>query len=232
MGYNISTMYIWRNFNGECSCPTCKIRQKTESDFIDLYLSEAVMEDAEREKVNKYGFCEKHFDVLYAGNNKLGLTLQTETRIARLKKLIKPVKDGKSAKKHAENLKNEICDCIICRRLEDNMKRYYETTARLYSDDEKFRNVNFKEVNGFCYPCYVRLLENSSKAGKYAKQFSDEISQITLNSLDKLSENLKDFKMAFDYRSKKTPSKEASFSLKEASLKLYGEKPLSPEKKR
>ena len=232
MNYNISTMYIWRNFNGECTCPTCKIRQKTESDFIELYLSEAVMEDAEREKVNKYGFCEKHFDILYVGNNKLGLALQSETRVDRLKKLVKPVKDGKSAKKQAESLKKEICDCIICRRLEDNMKRYFETTARLYGDDEKFRNVNFKSVNGFCYPCYVRLLENTQKAGKYSKQFADELNEKILNSLNALSKNLKDFKMAFDYRSRQTPSKEASLSLKEASLKLYGEKPLSPEKRR
>ena len=56
MGYNISTMHIWRMFNGECECPMCKLRVKTECDIAELYLSEAVMEDAEREKVNKYGF--------------------------------------------------------------------------------------------------------------------------------------------------------------------------------
>ena len=60
MAYNISTMHIWRLFNGNCECPMCKLRKKTESDIAELYLSEAVMEDAEREKVNKFGFCKDH----------------------------------------------------------------------------------------------------------------------------------------------------------------------------
>ena len=60
MGYNISTMYIWRYFNNECECPMCKIKQIVERDLADQYLSEAVMEDAERAKVNKFGFCQSH----------------------------------------------------------------------------------------------------------------------------------------------------------------------------
>ena len=59
MSYNISTMYIWRHFNNECECPMCKIKQIVERDEADSHLNEAVMEDAERELVNKFGFCKK-----------------------------------------------------------------------------------------------------------------------------------------------------------------------------
>jgi hypothetical protein len=42
----------------------CKIKQIVERDLADQYLSEAVMEDAERAKVNKLGFCQSHYDLL------------------------------------------------------------------------------------------------------------------------------------------------------------------------
>ena len=116
MSYNISTMFIWQYFNNECECPTCRLRQKTESDLADTYLSEAVMEDAERMRVNKYGFCKEHYDLLYSGRNKLGVALQISTRIKTLNRYLKKPKDAKSAKKLAETLKNETCDCVICRK--------------------------------------------------------------------------------------------------------------------
>lgn len=229
MAYNISTMFIWRLFNEGCECPMCKLKQKTENDVCETYLSEAVMEDAEREKVNKYGFCKEHYDLLYAGRNKLGLALQASTRLKSLDKLIKPV-DVKSAVKQAKKLREEISDCIICRKIEFNMKRYFETVARLYGDDEKFRR-QFKTVKGFCYPDYLRLLENASKAGKYANEFLSVLYEKQKQSAEEVYKNLQDFTMAFDYRSTSLPPKSASQSLVQTRIKFYGEKSVVPERK-
>lgn len=229
MGYNISTMHIWRIFNGNCECPMCKLKLKTECDIAELYLSEAVMEDAEREKVNKHGFCKDHYDLLYSGRNKLGLALQQSTRLKRVDKLIKPI-DVKSAVKTAKKLREEFNDCIICRRLEYNMKRYFETVARLYGDDEKFRK-QFSSIKGFCYPDYIRLVENSPKAGKYAKEFLEVLYEKQKSSAEELQKNLTDFTMAFDYRSTSLPPKSASTSLVQARIKFYGEKPTLPERR-
>lgn len=229
MAYNISTMHIWRLFNGECECPMCKLKKKTECDIADAYLSEAVMEDAEREKVNKYGFCKDHYDLLYTGKNKLGLALQASTRLWKLDMKIKPV-DVKQAVKTAKKLREEINDCIICRKIEFHMSRYFETVARLYGDDEKFRN-QFKTVKGFCYPDYIRLVENAPKAHKYAKEFLQVLYEKQKQSAEEVQKNLKDFTMAFDYRSASLPPKSASQSLVQARIKFYGEKPMLPERR-
>ena len=229
MAYNISTMHIWRLFNGDCECPMCKLKQKTENDICELYLSEAVMEDAERAKVNKYGFCKEHYDLLYSGRNKLGLALQSNTRLKTLDKLIKPV-DVKSAVKTAKKLREEISGCIICDRIEYNMKRYFETVARLYGDDDRFRK-QFCSIKGFCYPDYVRLVENAPKAGKYAKEFLEVLYQKQKESAEEVLKNLEDFAFAFDYRSSSLPSKTASQALLQTRVKFYGEKPVVPERK-
>jgi hypothetical protein len=229
MGYNISTMHIWRMFNGDCECPMCKLKLKTECDIAELYLSEAVMEDAEREKVNKYGFCKDHFDLLYSGKNKLGLALQQCTRLKKVDKLIKPV-DVKSAVKVAKKLREEMDSCIICIRLEDNMKRYFETVARLYGDDEKFRK-QFATIKGFCYPDYIRLVENAPKAGKFANEFLKVLYEKQKATAEEVHKNLTDFTMAFDYRSTSLPPKSASMSLVQSRIKFYGEKATLPERR-
>ena len=229
MSYNISTMFIWRLFNEKCECPMCKLKQKTENDITESYLAEAVMEDAEREKVNKYGFCKEHYDLLYLGKNKLGLALQASTRLKTLDKKIKAL-DVKNAVKTAKKLREEISDCIICRKIEFHMKRYFETVARLYGDDEKFRR-QFQTVKGFCYPDYIRLIENAPKAGKHAKEFLEVLYEKQKSSASEVYKNLEDFTMAFDYRSTSLPSKSASQSLIQTRIKFYGEKPVIPERK-
>lgn len=231
MSYNISTMFIWQYFNENCNCPTCKLRQKTESDCAETYLSEAVMEETERGMVNKYGFCKDHFDLLYSGRNKLGLALQVSTRVKTLNALLKQPKDVKSAKKLAEKLKQETCDCVICRKIEFNMKRYFETVCALYGDDEKFRTKSFKSVKGFCIPCYISLLENAHKAGKYSTELLNDLYNIQKNDVNLLDGDLTDFTMAFDYHSTGLPSEKATASLRNSRVKLYGEKPLPPERK-
>ena len=230
MGYNISTMYIWRNFNNECECPMCKIRQKVECDIADSHLSEAVMEDHERELVNKYGFCEKHYDLLYSGKNKLGLALQISTRLTAIEKLLKSTPDIKKAVKVAESIKENTTDCIICRKIEYHMVRYYETVARLYNDDERFRSA-FTTIKGFCMPDFIRLLEVCKKAGKHTEEYLNILFEKQRGSLGILKEDLKEFTLAFDYRSQSLPSKNASVSLVKSYVKLYGDKPIPPERK-
>ncbi len=231
MSYNISTLNIWRTFNDNCVCPVCEIRKKTDAEISEMYLSEAVMEDAERHKVNKYGFCSNHYDLLFSGRNKLGLALQISTRIKTLNNLLSDCKDVKKAQKYAEKLNQNISSCVICNTLEFNMKRYYETIARLYNDDEKFREVNFKSVKGFCVKDYINLVSYASKAGKSAQRFLSELYQKQVNSTNQLLSDLNDFTMAFDYRNKTPLTKGATASLRIARVKLYGDITNLPERR-
>ncbi len=224
-------MYIWRYFNGECECPMCKIKQIVERDLADSYLSEAVMEDAERAKVNKFGFCSSHYDLLYVGRNKLGLALQMSTRLKRIIELTKPISNEKEAIKTAKKLRENTETCIICDKIEFHMERYFKTVPALYKDDAKFREKTFLTVNGFCYPHFIRLVENAKKAGKYSKEFLEILVSKQRESLEKLKGEIDDFTLAFDYRATSLPSKESAKSLKTTRLKLYGDLSLPPERK-
>ena len=110
------------------------------------------------------------------------------------------------------------------------MVRYFETVARLYGDDEKFRK-QFSTIKGFCYPDYVRLVENAPKAGKHAKEFLEVLYEKQKQSAEEVHKNLTDFTMAFDYRSTSLPPKSASMSLVQSRIKFYGEKSTLPERR-
>lgn len=231
MYYSISTTLIYEKYKKGVGCPTCKIRQKVESDLVTQFLNEAVMEDSMRLKVNRLGFCEKHYEVLYAGNSKLGLALQATTRIASLNSVIKKVGDVKSAKKEVEKLKDMTGSCIICELIEYNMKRYYETIARIYKDDEGFRQT-FKEVDGYCYGEFIRLLDATKYAGSFSKDYISDLIDVEKNYLNKVEETLREFTDKFDYLKRSSPlSKEGANSLITAESLLYGDKPLAPVKK-
>ena len=86
MHYHIGRMLIDENFKKSDLCPMCLIKLKVESRLAEQYLGEGVMEDDTRKEVNKLGFCLRHFDMLYKMQSKLGLALQTSTRLATIKK--------------------------------------------------------------------------------------------------------------------------------------------------
>ena len=227
MSYSISTLLVWRYFDNQCDCPLCKIKNKIESDLINLYLNEAVMEDDERHLVNKYGFCKDHFDLLYSGANKLGLALQMKTRLYTINKEITLIKDVKTAKKTALKLQEKLSTCLICARIDGNMDRYYKTICQMYNNEEKFRNA-FKEINGLCLNHYASLLEYSNNAKGYSQEFLSIIYEKTKNYAENLYQHLDDFTFAFDYRSAKKPDKTATESLRKSRYFFYGEPPTPP----
>ena len=211
MSYSISTMFVWRFFNDEYDCPICKLKSKIESDLIDLYLSEAVMEDDERKLVNEYGFCQNHYDVMYSSKNKLGLALQVKSRLNTINEQIKLPKDYKQAKKQAEILDKKTCSCIICKRLNATMDRYYQTIAKMYDKEEKFKNENFKQVKGFCLTHYTKLLEHSNYAKSSCNEFLKAIYEKAKAYANSLYENVDNFTLTFDYRNNKLPDKETAY---------------------
>lgn len=231
MAYDISTMFIWRFFAAGAVCPTCMLKQKTENDIADGYLNAAVMEDDERMIVNKRGFCERHFNQLLSGRNKLGLALQADTRVKYLKAHIPDKITVKNAEKCADKIADFTKTCVVCDKVEFNMARYYKTVCALYGDDEKFREENFKSVKGFCLTCYARLLKNAKYAKKHAQRFIDELSEKQAAFLSELDDNLTEFSMCFDHRSAHTPSKDAAKSLNLYKAAAFGLEPVVPDRK-
>ena len=102
MNYHIDTGLIIEKFNVDCECPLCEIKKVVEEQFLHEFLNDAVMEDNTRIKVGKFGFCDKHFDMLFSRQNKLSVALQIRTRANVLKQNLGELKSLKSAKKQVE----------------------------------------------------------------------------------------------------------------------------------
>ncbi len=199
MNYHINTILIWDSFKKERACPVCEIQGKIEKQLVSRYLNEAVMEDTCRTEVNKHGFCKTHFIKLYAGENKLGLALQTHTRYINLNKLIAVTDNYKNAVNAAKNIDKELSDCLICRLIEFNMSHYYKTIAKLYCTDAKFREL-FKFPSGFCLGHYAKLLISAeSLHGAERKAFLQGITSMQKNYADKTENNIKLFTEKYNY---------------------------------
>jgi len=223
MKYTISTMPIYQKFDGKSYCALCDIEINTSNQLVNQFLDESVMEDHVRAKVNKLGFCKYHFDKLYEGQSKLGLALQSHTRINTIIKAIKPIENVKQAKKQAEELTKLTCSCVICEILDDHMNRYEDTLVKMYATEEKFRELLPKEKS-ICLHHYINLLNQSAKAGKYAEEFIKCINKVQVNDLSILSNEIRLFCDRFDYRNSGKTLGEERLALPKTRLKLYGKK--------
>ena len=199
MNYHINTILVWDSFKKKDECPLCLIESAIEKQIINQYLNEAVMEDDYRKDVNKYGFCKMHFKNLYDRENKLGLALQTDTRIKYLTKLLKTADTTKEAAKISQNIKKELSTCIICNVVEFNMSGYFETIPKMYHNENEFAKI-FKESKGFCLKHYARLLDTAKFAGGSTKGYLTDLTTIEKDNIERLEKELAFFTEKFDYR--------------------------------
>lgn len=225
MNYHISTTPIFKEFTSDCECPMCKLEKITVENVLFQFLNDAVMEDDTRKKVNKLGFCDEHFDMLFSRQNKLSVALQSITRMNSLQQEILQVKDFKSAKKQAEKLKKMSSTCIICDIVDDHMRRYAETVAQLYASDSDFVK-QFNQTKGFCLKHYTLLLERSSFAGLKTKNYLNDLIALEKANFERLSKELQWFCDKHDYRNREKPLGSSVDALPRTRIKLYGEKKL------
>ena len=223
MKYSIGTNLIHSEFNGKSYCALCQIKSIIDERVTEQFLEEAVMEDHVRARVNKLGFCEKHFDKLYEGRSKLGLALQCHTRLKTFTDAIQPTTNEKKAKKQAENIRKLSSTCIICETVNEHMDRYYQTIAKMFLAEEDFRNV-FTNEESICLNHFSNLLENCSYAGKYSEQFLKSLYDIEIKSNSILSDEIRAFCDRFDYRNAQKPLGEEKNALPKTRIKMYGKK--------
>ena len=221
MQYHINTILITEHFNGSEECPLCAIRKIVEVRLAEQFLSEAVMDDETRAKVNKLGFCKEHFDLLYTGQSKLGIALQMQTRLKEIMKFIPAEVKPKNIKKQIEKLENINNTCIICNLLNEHMDKYYRTVAEMYFNEEDFRTA-FSKQKGFCLEHYAKLLEFSRYAKSRQKEYISVLSDIETNYFNGLLKDLKWFSDHHDYRNRDLPLGSAKDVIPRLRNKLYG----------
>ena len=199
MQYHIQTDPIYEAFKTPCDCPLCKIENDVQERLLSQYLSDAVMEPSARVEVNKHGFCSKHLALLFQNKNKLGLSLQLETRLGTLRETVQVVNSYKKAAKQAEALNATMETCVICNAQNKTMTRYAYTIAQMYANEPDFVPL-LQKSGGFCLPHYVLLLQESKKAGSSTAAFLSDLSYVQGRAIDRTREALDRFAMKFDYR--------------------------------
>ena len=220
MNYHIGRMLIDENFDDRDICPMCRIKSTVEKRLAEQYLGEAVMEDETRNEVNQLGFCARHFDILYKMQSKLGLALQTKTRLKTLYKSINSKFSPKNAKKQAEKIDRITSGCVICKYLSEHMLRYYKTVAEVYYSDEKFRGT-LSLVKGFCLNHYARLLEYSAYAKSKTENYINSLIAIENECFSETEKKLDEFCDRHDYRNSSKPLGDAKTALPDARKMIY-----------
>lgn len=222
MGYHIDTGLIIEKFNTDCECPLCQIQKIVEEQFLHEFLNDAVMEDNTRIKVRKTGFCAKHYDMLFARQNKLSLALQIDTRFEDLFSLLNPVNSSGGAKKVAKNIKKKSSTCAVCELVEDSMVKYYKTVAQMFAREKNFITT-LLNTKGFCLHHYGELLTYSNSAGWAQKPYLETLSQVEKKNFERLKGELKVFCDKHDYRNANQPLGNAETALNRTRIKLYGD---------
>lgn len=225
MRYHVHSIPVWDAYKSDCGCPLCNLSVELESKALKLYAGDAVMSPEYRIAVNERGFCEKHARLLYGGDNKLGLALQLETRLAYLKTLPLRVNSAKQAFKLADKLES-VCSCVICEDCNKSLARYYATVAELYDIEPEFRTVF--HASEICYKHSVELLRTASFCKQNRQPYIDAICYKLTKTLEESSAELNEFAEAFDYAKGKQRTADPD-AIPHALNLLYG-KQVKPQK--
>lgn len=223
MQYHISTGLITKHFEKQCDCPLCEIEKIVENNIAREFLADACMDNDVRLLVNKYGFCDKHYDLLYSMQSKLSLALQIDTRMNTLINVMGKPTNYKQAKKVAKQLESELSTCIICDYIEKEMVKYYKTMAQMFENESEFKSM-LENSNGFCLKHYGKLLQYSNYAFFKCKQYLQCLTTLQNERFNQTKQLVKQFSNHHDYRVIKTSMGEASSALNVARSRLYGKK--------
>lgn len=231
MKEKIYTIPVNDAFNTDCECPVCAMRKSLETDAIEYTMGPSYMEDDVREATSRLGFCEKHLEMLYQNQNRLGLALILKTH---MDKVIKDVEKASSSKISLPSLfkksngSSEVVSyiehlddtCFVCEKIEGTFDRYIDTLFYLYHTEESFR-IKFLETKGFCTGHYKLLYEEAPKhlSGEEQNEFIKNLNQLYLDNMKRVRDDLEWFINKFDYRYADEPWKNAKDSLPRAMQK-------------
>ena len=143
MREQIDTIPVNDAFNAGDECPFCYLERKAEQGTIRYIAgnSASYMEPDARAETDETGFCPVHMKKLYDYGNSLGNALILQTHYASLLKSFRaemenfqmPGKRGLFGGKAAtaqplwEKMEKQAGECLICRRIDYHMNRYYTT---------------------------------------------------------------------------------------------------------
>lgn len=224
-------------FSKDCECPVCTMYKTLETEAIEYTMGPSYMEDDIRARSDKEGFCPKHIKLMYANQNRLGLTLMLSTHmdktietIESMSKNSKPRHSSLFKKAEPSDLSDYIkkikSSCFVCSQIEHTFFRYLVTIFHMYKTDSAFKD-KFNKSKGVCTRHYGDLYEMAPEQLKGAAldEFINDLNQLYLSNMKRVREDLEWFRDKFDYRNADAPWKNAKDALPRSIIKAIGVMP-------
>ena len=221
MKYQIDTIPVWEALEYQGPCMLCTLQAKTEAGEIERVLGASVMEPEVRVRTNESGICNKHQQMMFATQNRLGHALLMDTHamevIGKLTKIqdqarrMKGSGGGPFAARStrdsaADKLRELTSRCVVCENLSSHMQRYLYTAVYLWKSDSKFK-LQFAQSKGLCIPHAADLLDaaESQLNAKDRKEFTELCLSLVTDHLAEDEKDLLWFTQKFDYRNQDKP---------------------------
>ena len=104
--------------------------------------------------------------------------------------------------------------CFVCERIQSTFDRYIATIFYMYKNDPDFRS-RFSRTKGFCLSHYGLLFDQAPEhlKGELLEQFLTELTNLYLENMKRVREDLEWFRDKFDYRFADEPWKNAKDAL-------------------
>ena len=246
MQEKLHTIPVNEAFDSGDECPFCYLQRENEERVINFTIGPGAsyMEPDVRAITDSEGFCADHLKKLYDYGNALGCSLILQTwYIGMLRELEQQLDDyqlpprksffRKRSAQPPENaldawLEKQENSCFLCRRIEENRIRYYETFFTLLKQAEFREKV--ESCKGFCLHHFRELLESAAEnlPNSQREWFYETVFRLMKENLQRVKEDVDWFVKKNDYRYADQPWKNARDSLARAMQKYQGIYPADP----
>lgn len=240
MKEKLYTIPVNEGFEAEDECPFCAMERLEEQRAIRYFAgpSASYMEPDVRASTDKAGFCGSHMKKLYDYGNALGCALMLQTYYAGLLEEMQaqldnyelPPQKGLFNKKRPQteespywhHLQERVHSCVICDKVDYNMKRYFATFFYLLKEPEFRKKV--EACKGFCMRHFATLLEEAEEYLPNAQRewFQKTVPSLMLENLSRVKEDLDWMVAKYDYRNAAKPWGNSRTALQRAMQKLQG----------
>jgi hypothetical protein len=218
MKYELQTIPVWKAYEEDTECPLCFLHREAEQRNTKFFLGNSIMVPEMRVQLNEHGFCHRHFHMLAAGTGKLGYSLalntHMETIVATTEKLggaIAAARGNASrpVAAYVDYLERLADDCLMCDRIQYNMRNYTYTVAKLYATEPQFPAA-LRSSKGFCLSHLPAVLRMGLEVvpAKLLPEWHRDILDVQKRGIAANREALEEFSWQFDYQTdKKTPER-------------------------
>ncbi|MGN1122339.1 MAG: DUF6062 family protein [Eubacteriales bacterium] len=228
MEEKIYTIPVTQAFEKKEGCPFCRLRRELEDTERELIMGASMMEPDIRIKTNAKGFCHRHYQKMFAMNNRLSLALMLESHLNEQADKVAVCKKslfGKTGNtKAVENIKTLSSGCYICERVEEKYAKMISTAVLLWQTQTEFRTLLAAQPY-FCLPHAAAFLETAKIKldKKRFPVFAEALDAVQSAYMQSLSADVSWFCKKFDYRYENEPWGNAKDSVERAIKFLSGD---------